>query len=359
MIRHRLKPTTFEQRSVLYQDILSLISPGFLSYQETIGDIVFSFRTLYPSDMETLRLRTQDQPLEVWKTWVVATSLFMINGSFLLEDVPKNSEIVYGFLESFPSPLVNRFYYICLSLFRRLQEAIEGVNLYSLEDSSRVSWKVMGSDLKNYFPYVSKLGFNTIQNIWSIYNRAEDAQDQFRNQWEGFKLVARTNAPKAIESLSSREIHVEEEQKKEKQKKLDLYFYYKLGHISKEVYESDSVYTLNKIKTLTDLQEEYQNWISGKKDEHDLAVDKVKEHVLQGVKDREKKREEYEQYLDMIEETETKEAEQFASFPKLRAYTPEQLQNILAQQKGRQVLNEDLLKARSLINTHLLSNNKS
>ena len=88
-------------------------------------------------------------------------------------------------------------------------------------------------------------------------------------------------------------------------------------------------------------------------------MDKVKEHVLQGVKDREKKREEYEQYLDMIEETETKEAEQFASFPKLRAYTPEQLQNILAQQKGRQVLNEDLLKARSLINTHLLSNNKS
>lgn len=358
MKRFRLKPTSYEQRAFLYEDVQQLISPGFLVKQLKVGDTSISLRSLFPSDLELIKYRTEGKPQEEWRSWIVAHSIFMVGDVLCLKDTAETSEAVYSFVKNLPSFFVKRLYYICLSLFKRIQEAIDTVNLYSLEDSSRISWRLMGNELKVSFPYVEKLGFNTVQNLWSVYNKLEDQNIQFRNQWEGFKLVARTNSPKAIETLSKRELQEEELKEENKQKRLDLFFYYKLGHISKEIYDNDSVYSVNKIKRVEDLQTEFENWVKGVKDDHDIVVSRYKEHIKQGILEKEKQREEYLQYLDDLEHRQEEELKRTLDFPKLRAYTPQQLQTMLREQKGRKVENEEYVKSRTSLGSHLLDNNK-
>jgi hypothetical protein len=121
---------------------------------------------------------------------------------------------------------------------------------------------------------------NTVQQIWSAYNQHEDQRLQDETQWSGFKLVASTNAAKAIKKLdeSDRQRHQTEQERRGKV--LDTLYYTRLGVLSPETQKGlvGSGHRLQS-KSVEDLEEEMRRWVTGDADIHDATVEAYKADI--------------------------------------------------------------------------------
>lgn len=330
----QLKSTTFSQRSEIYGDIYELISPGFLSQKVTILGNSFVLRSLMPRDSFLLKYRLDSKSLRSLKTWTVAASLWMINGINLLPNSHNDHEI-YELVELLPYKIVNTLYLHCVRLYDRVSKALFLSDAFFYEDVSRSLWKQIHRNFgaESGIPGADSLGLNYIQKKFIAYNELEDLRYELKNQWEGFKLVARTNQPDAIKKLSEAEERQDEQRHNQKLARMDLYYYYVNQIISDAEFNSylegvtPQYYAQ---KSDEDLIDEYKNWVTGVKDDHDLVVDSYKQRILD-----EKIRVEdmYRQYREALK---SQEASQPNFTPKLVAYTPDQLDSILKdRQQGR------------------------
>ena len=65
----QLARTTPEQRVEMYEDVRSLIVPGFLAHSFSIGDARFAIRSLDRTDWTILRHRTHGLTEKRWRAW--------------------------------------------------------------------------------------------------------------------------------------------------------------------------------------------------------------------------------------------------------------------------------------------------
>jgi len=264
--------TNYDQRVEFYQDIESLITPGFLTHTVNVNHNQLVLRSLYPSDIFLIRHRINQRSTEPeWKSWWIASCVWMVNGINLLEEkhtVPTLQKTILAL----PITILDQLYNIVLGLINRNHKALEGIEAYSYEPYSRLQWKQMGRNLPSRsfhvgIPGVEKMGLNSLQKIWVAFNLMEDERDNDRVTWESAKLIASSNAPKGVEKINSHDQKMVEETQTKRSDLLDFWFYQNLGLLTQKDWDSfEKRERIQHAKTVEELEDEMRRWVAGEDD---------------------------------------------------------------------------------------------
>ncbi len=328
-----LPHSTPEQRAHLYKDVEQLISPGFLTQNVTVGYQRIAIRSLCPGDVYLLQARVGMDTNQVnWRAWSVASSIWMIDGHNMLGQdwaVPRLAK----FVQRLPPAAANTLFTAILGLFGRVQAAMEAAEAFLYERACRFMWRTLGERPYERSGVVGseRLGVNHIQRMWIAFNTAEDQRLSSETLWEGFKLTAMSMAPKGVKKLDEAEQRRKEEEAGRRQEVQDRLYYWKAGVIPEEVFRNREAVggSLNGSKSVNDLEGEMRQWVSGERDDHDLIVAQYKQKISNRMKDEEAAR--MQRLRDLEAKREELMEEQVALPTQLVAYTPDQLQRVLAE----------------------------
>lgn len=321
------------QRAAYYGDVEDLISPGFLSHSITVGKVKFALRTLGPGDLFILKHRCGTD-LEGWQYWAVAASVWMVNGYSIL-DQPHMTPRIHEMLKALPKRAFQIVFSTFSGLLNRQNKAEEAIEAFMYESHSRTKWRSARGDyirLLQGIPGAERLGMNSIQKIWTLFNDAEDRRIAFDNQWEGFKLVASSNSPKGVKKIDEKDAQNRRSEDERRQQVMDRYYYYRKGLVTRDGYSKDENREVigNGMgpKSVEQLEEEMRKAIAGELDEHDMIVESYKQRILDKQAQMEAERAERRRRLDAEAEERMKAG--FEVTP-LVGYTQEQMQSIIAQ----------------------------
>lgn len=333
--------TNPKQRADLYDDLILLIDPGFLSRSITIDGHTYWFRTFGEGDRFLLRARTASGDRECW---TIATALWMIDGHNILGN-EEAIHVAFEHFRSLPLHVVNQIYSVVLGLFHRARNAEDGVLSFCYEASSRAMWRasLQGANLTRPVPGIADMGLSRARQTWVCYNHMEDLREQSEGAWDQFLVVAGVQNPKGVEKIRRAMDASESRLMETRQQEQDLYFMYRMGMISREAWLRQG--TVKQVgigsKSVDQLHEELNRWVAGEKDEHDIIIENYRLGVLQRKEELEVARKEAAARLAQ-EAAEREEAALKSGFnpTPLVGYTPEQLDMILSQRHQRQIYDD-------------------
>ena len=322
----RLQPTELKQRYPLYEDIEALITVGFLSHPVKVNGVSLNLRSLGPGDLFLMRARLLTD--EDWKLWLIASSVWMVDGFSLLGDTNAAPWILRK-LKHIPKESRKILLSLVTGLFSRQSKALEGTESYCYETASGYLWKSYGGhvpSLHTGIPGMEKIGTNHVQRMWTFYNEVEDKRLEEDSAWEAAKLVASTQSPKGVKKIDAADKAAHQKEQLRRQEVQDRFYYLATGVLKPEDIEAE-----NKLKrpletkTVDDLAQEMYRWVTGDEDEHDKVVREYKQAIIdrhaKEKEARERRALEFRRRLDQ-------EMPNARSTP-LVAYTQEQLTRIL------------------------------
>lgn len=333
-----LPATTKEQRGPMYRDLERLISPGFLSTTVRIGGVPIGVRSLGPNDLEVLRSVVRDQ--EVWPLWVVASSIWTIDGRYLLDSHPTPMRPVFDRLRLSHRGAIRALFSVALSFFDRYREANRFLEPYLYEESSRRLWGAVRvakqTSLSKGYPGASRIGTNPYQEIWLDWNRREDGRLDDEYAWSLTKVVVSMQSSKAANKLDSKDKTRLDAEKSRRSSIQDRAYYVWKGVVDREGKPLDDGDPSRKVfmpRTNEELAEEMRRWVAGEKDFHDLVVDDYVNRVRSEVERQEAEKERA--LREAAERRAAQDREVDFERPALVALTPEQVENLTRSSKGR------------------------
>lgn len=275
-----LPKTTIEQRGQFYTDVEALLSPGFLTHPVVVAGTRLQLRSLGTGDLFMLRSRTEGCSPREWRVWTVSTAIWMVNGRSVLghdDAVP----FLAKYVSEMPDMMLGVLFSTALGLWVRVLTATKDVEAFIYESASRYRWKSTNRQmLDSGVPGASTLGLNTIQRIWMAFNEMEDSRKAEESTWEGFKFVASSNAPKAVAKIDQGDRQRRKDESEQRQRRLDQFFYEKLGVLSPDDRASDSTSSYRlATKSVEDLEDEMRRWVTGDADLHDQVVEEYKARI--------------------------------------------------------------------------------
>ena len=276
-----LPKTTLEQRSTYYSDVEVLLSPGFLTHPVTVAGVRLQIRSLGSGDLFMLKSRTEGVGPREWRVWAVSTAIWMVNGRSVLgrdDAVP----FLAKYVEELPNTVLGVLYSTLLGLWVRVGNAVDDVEAFIYEVTSRYKWKSINKMLlQSGVPGAERLGLNTVQRIWSAFNEMEDARRADETLWEGSKLVASSNSPKAVGKIDEKDRQRRTDELEMRQRRLDQFYYEKIGVLVPDGDVKVGASTSHRLahKSVEDLEEEMRRWVTGDADAHDAAVEDYKARI--------------------------------------------------------------------------------
>lgn len=287
-----LTSSTFEQRSSLYEDVRSLISPGFLAHQVEVNEVPISLRSLGVGDFFMLKHRIGRTFNEKrWQVWLVVTSVWMVDGQVVVGD-QKAAKCLQGLFMSLPSSMLETLSSIVLSLVKRMDVALDRAESYMYEHESRYTWKSEGRGLASNLTLGSAgiLATNPVQRLWCYYNTLEDEREAYDKSWSLAKFTMGPHAPKSIDKLNTKDREAEEGLRKRRQAIQDRMYYSSLGVLPKEGEDKKEgpAQEFHVAYSVEELEEQMRAWVAGDKDDHDQVVDAIKAKIRYEKEEQEK-----------------------------------------------------------------------
>lgn len=328
-----LPPTTYEQRESLYSDLRELLLNGFISHKVRLSGSTIALRNLNGADNVFLNNCTFGDNDSEWKIWVIARSLWMIDGMILLGE--KNSAyFAYQKLKDLSKNSVSRIYNLVIQLTQKANEQYKKIEPFSIEKASRALWQQckqhpLPSDRISGLIGSETLGINLIQRIWVSMNTYQDEIEKEKREWANAKFIASASAPKGVEKINKKEQSAQEQETIRKKRFLDEFYYRETGVITDD---EDKPTTTNRViksaSTPDELEDEMRRWVSGEQDDHDRIVlaykNKIKEkHEIE--------LQERQQRIADVQREMAEEEENSIALSPLIGYTNDQLREILTQ----------------------------
>lgn len=277
MIPPRKGFTTFEDRSPLYDDVRLLLNPGFLSASVLFNGIQISLRTLNSDDFFLIETRSGLQT-EEWFEWFLATSIWVFDGQ-ILEREQEAVVWLHKMLKMFPFELKKQLSLATTLLTKRFFRARERALSYFYERESRDLWGGRGTKLfDNSFAWV---GRNSIQDLWVYYNRTEDLrlQRMFEQNMHAFSVSP--HAPKSIKKINDRMKSDERILEIERSVVQDkMYFAAFNIEFEDNRFLRQGFDHIEVAITYEDLERQMKDYFEGKKDQHDLVVDEIRQRMI-------------------------------------------------------------------------------
>lgn len=279
-----LVTTTPEQRSAVYGDVRSLVTPGFLIHHVSVNGARFVLRSLGDDDWFILRTRTWGAQVKEWKAWLVSSSIWMVDGQIVLGE-DETSYRIFEMCMAMPMSILEDFEMLVSALMKRVTEAAHVVEAFMYEDESRLMWKSQGgAKLDSYF-HGRQIGANPVRRIWSYFNDVQDQRDTNDYLWSLAKFQASPHAPKGVKKLQAQDQKAKTDETRHRQQIQDRIFYEATGAIAK--LSSDERrqgrrgpwQDVHMAETEEELQEVMRRWVEGIKDDHDGVVDGAKARI--------------------------------------------------------------------------------
>ena len=277
-----LPQTTPAQRLEMYEDVLELVTVGFLSLPVLIADTLpVSLRSLSDSDLFLIQQRAAFASEDDLKRWMLASSTWMVDGQVLLGDYNVTRTCFAGYQPLRRSQL-DRMFFVVSGLLTRQRQCAELMEAFCLEPISRNLWRQTGGTYpsSNYNGLPTQMGMNFAQKIWLAHNRMEDLREQIEQDWNHAKLVASAMSPKGVEQLNAKESTHKETERDRKQGLMDRAFFKWIGYLRDD--DKTTTSGAPKFKTAStpdELADEMRRWVAGEKDHHDLVVDQYKQAI--------------------------------------------------------------------------------
>jgi hypothetical protein len=289
-----LPRTTPDQREVLYEDVRSLLSPGFLVHYVTVNGIRFALRSLNRNDSILLQHRLGGEGISdrITKSWMIASAVWMVDGQIILGDEGSKHRI-YELVYNLPQRARNDLQAVAQQLMSKVSEAVARVEAFLYEGESRYMWRSNGMDMirQGAFGHQDAVGNNAIQSLWVFFNTQEDAREQSQEEWARTRFMTSPHAPKAIKKISASDQKHDQDMKRRRQGVMDRVFYESTGVITRETKSRERLpgspwQGLRRAETPEELQEDMRRWVEGIKDDHDHVVDGIKARIKRDVEAR-------------------------------------------------------------------------
>lgn len=280
----RLRATTYEQRSVLYEDVEQLVSPGFLTCRVRVGSSHITLRTLGAGDAVVLNARVPraiaQGDLEGWR-WTIAMSAWMIDGYLLREG---DDERMADALAACPEGVVANLFDVFLhNLVGRLDQARHAAYVYVYEAASRDLWRTHGARPweVGMVPGARGAAGNPIQKWWTAFNEVEDIREDYARHWRGYKLITSATSPKGIKRINDNDERTEQNEEQRRSDALNRYYWYRAGVIAQDDYVKGLNQSIGgrhklRLKSVDELADEHRRWVQGIEDDHDRIVREFK-----------------------------------------------------------------------------------
>lgn len=304
-----LAKTTAEQRAEIYDDVRALIVPGFLSHSVSIGAARFVLRTIDRADWQVLEYRTHGLGTKEWRSWCIATSIWMVNGSILDGDEEATYRL-YEALVDLPKTIVDTLYSVLNGLMKRVMAASDVVESFLYESESRSLWRTHGVPLlERRQVHGPQRFYNPVFSLWIYYNQMEDQRELEDHAWTMTKFAVGPHAPKSIKKLSAQDKKREGDMKRRRENTQDRIYYEVKGLLAKknEKGKKGDNRPFQKVimaETEEELRESMRRWVAGEKDDHDRVVDNIKARIKYGVEKRKEENTKRRQALDAALEEE-------------------------------------------------------
>lgn len=270
-----------DQRALMYGDLYQLLVPGFLTSRVNIGDHTYSLRSLGSADLYRVSGVASEGSVQ-WKLWLVASSVWMVDGIPLFEASTISPHIIYKSLLKSHRRVVGPLYGTLTDFFRRVREANSFFESFLYEDESRHLWQSLrgGSfslSHKAGLPGVERLGLSNLQTSWMAWNHLEDVREEQEYQWTLTKIQVSMQSGKAGQKLDARD-KVRHGDEKDRRLRAHRKAWNVFNHGEAEA-GGPRGYVAHAPKTATDLVDEMNRWVAGELDDHDRVVEEYKNRV--------------------------------------------------------------------------------
>lgn len=310
----------------MYEDLLHLLVPGFLSTTVELEGHRFGLRSLSHSELNFLRHCVRDND-PMWRYHLAAHSLWMVDGIPLLESKGLAHKVALDHLLRSDKALVRAMIGTAYGFYTRMREAHHYLEAYLYEDESRRLWRGLNAGqyplyTKASIPGIERLGLNTLQSSWVSWNRLEDDREAQEYVWSNTKVMVSLQSYKGYEKLHSRDQNREQNEESRRQSVIERarrrFLYGEEG--TPVTGHSEDV---RRARTKEELEDEMKRWIMGELDEHDQIVEAYKNRIRDEQLERERQKE------AILEELRARRAQEEqdlgASKPLLRPITPEEM----------------------------------
>lgn len=317
------------ERTAMYDDLVRLLVPGFLTCSIEQDGHRFTLRSLSQGDLQYLRQFVRDDD-HSWRVHLAAHSLWMVDGLPFLGN-PFSHRVAYDLILRSNRPLLWAMLGAAYGFFSRMREANRYLEAYLYEDDSRRLWKNTGSGLYSLqkmasIPGVESLGMNQWQTSWVAWNRLEDERDHQEYLWSNTKVLVSLQSHKGYESLNNRDRQrhqTEEERRVAVQERAAHRFQY--GDPEEDPTKPPAE-TVRRARTNDELEDEMRRWVAGELDWHDQIVENYKNRIREQQEERERQKEAI--MAELRAQREQQERDLGVPKPVLRGITPEEMARI-------------------------------
>jgi len=206
----------------------------------------------------------------------------MLDGYVILGDTHVTAELYHRILRV-PKSVLETMFYVALGLHKRQSQAMEAVESYCFESTSRFRWTAFkNGPVSSHagIPGAEKLGLNSVQQMWAVYNEIEDIRNREESLWEGLKLVASASAPKGVKQLDAADKRRRAADRDRRQSLMDKFYYTQIGYLLEGKAPKDGPQFIQQSKTVEDLEKEMYDWVVGNEDWHDKIINAYKREVV-------------------------------------------------------------------------------
>ena len=253
-----------------YKDLEDLLYIGFIPYKTRIGNLDFVFKSVSDLEYQKTSLMSGIKDDFFYNSKFhrnyLYHSIFMINGTNVLEKREFYYNDLIDIFKESPSFLINKIFNILDKLATRLNKCINLVEPYAYENNSRYSWLSKRNSILNSYQHTGikgteELGLNQFQKYWSVLNIREDEKESFEERYSLAKFLASFTDPKSIRKIDGQDKAKKEEEEK-KRERIKLY-----GT------EEEKLKYLDPTSTRDGIIAELEKQMRGDKDAHDKAIE--------------------------------------------------------------------------------------
>jgi len=277
-------PAESERRRFLYSDLEILVRRGYLQAHVPFKGIPLMFRTISDRSRTELIARSGREHNIPWMQWVVAHSLFMVDGFIIPSTDNTPYYIKKYFLDRLPTPFLRVLFSVVMGLQRRTQRSLPKLEAFCYEPFSRTLWRT-----KSF----AKEGANSVLDSWVAFHQGEDGRLLDASAWVRTQTIVGSMSAKGAKSVKRA---LEQESQKEDSRRIRV-----IEDTVNEVINGKQRETTVMVnvggrqmempivrgaQTIAELEEEMRKAMAGELDGHDVQVQQYEEDVRRAVKDR-------------------------------------------------------------------------
>jgi len=276
-----------------YYCLSELIFKGFLVSEMCQGENSFVFKTINNKELDMIRLCAGSHKRKNYairfNLYYFLFSLLMINGDNLLLRRRENIHDLYDIMLELPYMIFSRFMNKMSELRKDSMESVKYLEGFCYTNKSRNLWRNLGGMPPNDekvtgFPGTSELGLNVFQKNWILVNNSLDQEEKYNENFSLAILIASSMNQKGSKKVSD-DHNNKVRDIKEKRKKIA-----ESGYLDvKKEWKPDGWSA--PVDTAEELVAELERQMSGKKDKHDVFIDKYMNNLRKKAEDERKSHE--------------------------------------------------------------------